>query len=274
MRTGKLDPFHDRRAMDLTIQIAADLFPDRIILLGDCLDLPEFSDKFIKSPDFYWTTQSALIELSWFISRLIKAIPNVKVDYLAGNHENRLNKSIINHLISAYGLKPVNNLNAPPAMSIESLLGLSELGVEYHSDYPAGEVWLNNNLRCRHGNIVRKGGGNTSRTILRDTFVSEIVGHSHRLEMSSKTVMTNSGIKIYTVFSPGTLSSINGAVPSHGADEDWQSGLGIVYYEEGDGDFQIMPISINDGRAIYNGDLYIGKDYINQLKKDTKWEQF
>jgi hypothetical protein len=256
--------------MDIAIQIADDVKPDRIVLLGDCLDLPEFSDKFIKSPDFYWTTQPALIELAWWIGMLIKRSGCEEFDYIEGNHEHRLSKSMINHLVSAYDLRCVDALTSPPAMSIENLLGLSKMGVNYHKDYPRGEVWINKNLRCRHGNIARKGGGSTSKAILRDTYVSEIVGHSHRFEFSCKTVMTGDGVKTYTVFSPGTISRIDGAVPSNTANEDWQQALGIVTYD-GD-DFEITPISINGGRAIYNGVLYSGHSYVPELKKDTGWD--
>ncbi len=272
IHSGELDPFHDRKAMDVVMQIAAQEQPDRIILLGDMLDFPEFSDKFIKSPDFYFTTQPSLIEFAWWIACLIKVVPDVKIDYLEGNHEARLNKIIINHLIAVYDLRSADDLKAPPVLSIDNLLGLSMMGIKYHSSYPRGEVWINKNLRCRHGDIARKGGGNTSKAILKDTMVSEIVGHAHRFEMSAKTIMTNDGAKTCTVFSPGSLCRADGMVPSNSANHDWQQGVGMVCYD--DEDFEIIPISINNGRAIYNGDLYVGEDYVERLKRDTGWAHF
>jgi len=274
MYTGKLDPFHDRKALDIAVQLARDLQPDHIILLGDMVDLPDWSDKFVRSPEMYWTSQPAFIELAWWIGRLISTVPHVKIDYLAGNHEERMKRALLNHMVAAYDLRPADNLNSSPAMSVDNLVGLSRMGVKYHDDYPKSDVWVNDNLRCRHGNLARKGGGNTSRAVLRDTFVSEIVGHSHRLELTCKTVMTHKGMKSYMVFSPGTVCRIDGVVPGFKAEEDWQQGLGVVYYEEGDGRFEIIPVSINNGKALYNGSCICGVDGTNDLRDQTGWMHF
>jgi hypothetical protein len=268
--SGRLEPFHDRKALDLAVQIAEYIKPDRIILLGDMLDLPDWSDKFLRSPDFYWTTQPSLIETSWWIARLIKAVSDVKIDYIEGNHEDRMKKMLINHLIAAYDLKPANDMDAQPAMSIQNLLGLDDMGVTYWNNYPRDEVWITPNLRCRHGNIARKGGGSTSKSILRDTFVSEIYGHSHRFEYSCKTVKTVKGMETFRIFSPGTVAKIDGSVPSGSSEEDWQQGVGVVYYDEVD--FNIVPVSINNGRCIFDDCVFVGEEYINELNKDTGWK--
>lgn len=270
MYSGQLEPFHDRKAMDLAVQIAEHLHPNRIVLLGDMLDLPDWSDKFLRSPDFYWTTQPALIETSWWIARLIKAVPGTKIDYLEGNHESRMKKMMINHLIAGYNLKPANGMESPPAMSIPSLLGLEDMGVIWWGNYPKDEVWITPKLRCRHGDTARKGGGVTSKAILRDTFVSEIYGHSHRFEYSCKTVKTVNGMETFRAFSPGTIAKIDGSVPSNSSEEDWQQGLGVVYYDEVD--FNIDPISINNGRCIFDDRVFTGEEYIDRMNEDTGWK--
>jgi len=274
IHTGKLEPFHDRYALDIAVQMTQNLNPDRIILLGDMLDLTEWSDKFIRSPEFYWTTQPALMELAWWLGCLVKAAPEAEIDYLEGNHENRLKIALINHLIASYDLKPVHDINSPPALSIPFLLGLEGLGITYHDDYPKGEVWINNNLCCRHGELARKGGGNTVQASLKETFVSEIIGHVHRIEFAGKRVMTNKGAKTYIVFSPGTIVRLDGDCPSTRARNDWHQGLGIIYYEEGDGLYEIDPIFIEGGRALFQGEIIEGRDRLNDLKDDTGWGFF
>ncbi len=270
MYNGQLEPFHDRKALDLTVQIAEYIKPERIVLLGDMLDLPDWSDKFLRSPDFYWTTQPSLIELAWWIARLIKAAPGIKIDYIEGNHEDRMKKMMINHLIAGYNLKPANNMESPPAMSIPSLLGLEDMGVIWWGNYPKDEVWITPRLRCRHGNIAKKGGGTTSKSILRDTFVSEIYGHSHRFEYSCKTVKTVNGMETFRAFSPGTIAKIDGSVPSNSSEEDWQQGLGVVYYDEID--FNIVPVSINNGRCIFDNRAFIGEEHLDMMSEDTGWK--
>jgi len=268
--SGRLLPFHDRKALDLAVQIAEYSKPERIVLLGDMLDLPDWSDKFLRSPDFYWTTQPSIIELAWWIARLRKAVPDAEIDYLEGNHEDRMKKMMINHLIAGYNLKPAGKMSSPPSMSIPSLLGLEDMHVSWHGNYPKDEVWIMPKLRCRHGNTAKKGGGATSRSILRDTFVSEIYGHSHRFEYTCKTVKTEKGMETFRVFSPGTVAKIDGSVPSNSSEEDWQQGLGVVYYD--DEDFNISPISINDGRCIFDDTVFVGSEYRSALINDTGWK--
>jgi len=267
---GQLEPFHDRRALDLAVQVAEYTKPERIVLLGDMLDLPDWSDKFLRSPDFYWTTQPSLIELAWWIARLIDAVPGVKVDYIEGNHEDRMKKMLINHLIAGYNLRPAGDMDSPPAMSIPNLLGLEDMGVTWWGNYPKDEVWITPKLRCRHGNTAKKGGGTTSKSILKDTFVSEVYGHSHRFEYSCKTVKTANGMETFRAFSPGTIAKIDGSVPSNSSEEDWQQGLGLIYYDEID--FNIVPISINNGRCIFDDRVFVGEEHIVRLNEDTGWK--
>ena len=53
------DPFHDETAMDVAMQIIADLQPELIVNLGDLVDLPEFS-RHPQEPGFARTTQRSI----------------------------------------------------------------------------------------------------------------------------------------------------------------------------------------------------------------------
>ena len=55
-------PLHDRRAMDLGLQILHQTAPDIVIVGGDYLDATNFSQKFHKDPAFQQTTQPAILE--------------------------------------------------------------------------------------------------------------------------------------------------------------------------------------------------------------------
>ena len=52
---GKLEPLHDRRAMDIVLQIAGATQFDSVYYLGDNADLPENTKKFLHSPQFDYT---------------------------------------------------------------------------------------------------------------------------------------------------------------------------------------------------------------------------
>ena len=260
-----LDPFHDERAMSIALQIIADVAPDQIINLGDFLDFPSFS-RFIQEPTFALTTQKAINRGYRFLVEQRSSAPNAKVTLIAGNHDIRINKSIITNASAAFGLHRAEKPDNWPVLSVPFLLRLDELNVEYIDGYPAGEYWINDNLKCIHGVKVRSN-GSTAMAVVADDRVSTIFGHVHRMELQYKTVNVKNGFKTRLAFTPGTLARIDGAVPSTngGTDEwgkpvtryeNWQQGIGIVHYEEGNGDFHVYGVHIHNGKAMYNGKLY------------------
>jgi len=269
-QTNTLDPFHDRLCMDLGYQIISKTNPDKIILLGDMLDLAEWSDKFTKEASFFQTTQPSIIELAWWLGQYRKIAPNANIVYINGNHDSRLELSIFNNHVAAYNLKPLGYDNIKGVLSISNLLGLKALNIEC-LEYPLGEHWINDNLKCSHGTVARAGSGDTVKAILNECRSSEIVGHIHRMELASKTVHVKNKEITYSVFCPGTFARIDGVVPSKKGRENWQQGLGVVDYEEDNGRFQINPISINNGVCIYNNEILKGRNRVNQLSKDTNW---
>lgn len=262
------DPFHDEKAMGIATQIINDIQPDVIINLGDFLDNACFS-RFTQEPGFALTTQRSINRGYRFLVEQRSSAPNADVILLEGNHEKRMANAIITNAQAAFGLHRAEKPDNWPVLSIPFLLRLDELGVKYVDGYPNGEYWINENIKCIHGNKVRSN-GSTAQAIVVDERVSTIFGHVHRIELQYKTVNVREGFKTSLAFTPGTLARIDGAVPSTngGVDEwgnakthyeNWQQGIGVVNYEDGDGDFHVHGIHIHDGKAMYNGKLYKGK---------------
>ncbi len=277
MMSGKLDPFHDRKAWDVMVKIAHDIKPDLVVLLGDHLDLPDWSDKFTRTPAMHWTTQPALLELAYDLGKLRKAVgSNAKMYYLEGNHEKRMTTAVYNHLIAAADLRPADELyTSAPVLSIDRLLGLSKLDIEYRGPYPDGEVFVNENLRASHGDIARARSGDTARAVLqKGSRHSEVFGHVHRIEIAHQTMHGMKGPTSHQACSPGTLARIDGAVPAHSKRNNWQNGFAVVDYEEGDGMFRLTVVDIHRGRAIWDQQIYEGEFDVNILKEATGWEHF
>ena len=263
--TGELDPFHDERAMSVALQVARDLNPDMIVNLGDFMDFPEWG-KFEQTPTFQMTTQATIDRGHKFLAEQKTNAPNAHIVLLSGNHEARLQRSIINNAKAAFGLKRANNIEGWPVLSVQNLLRIDDLGVEYVDGYPAAEYWINDRIKCIHGHIVRSN-GSTAKAVSDDERVSTIFGHIHRVEMQYKTVGVRAGIRTNLAFSPGCLCRIDGAVPSTKSavdamgrpvktHENWQQGFGVVSYIEGDGEFSVEPVYINEGTAIFRGKKY------------------
>ncbi len=50
-------PYHNEAVLKIILDIAARLQPDRMDIIGDILDLAEWSDKYLRSPEMMETTQ-------------------------------------------------------------------------------------------------------------------------------------------------------------------------------------------------------------------------
>lgn len=265
IRTGELDPFHDEGAMSVALQIGRDLNPDLSINIGDFLDFPMFG-RFAQEPGFQMTTQATIDRGHDFLCEQIAAMPNAEPILFEGNHDLRLQNFIITNALAAFGLKQANKPDSWPVLSVQNLLNLDELGVQYIDGYPGGEYYINDRLRCEHGRKVGPRGKIASK-IVDDERVSTMTGHNHRVEMVYKTTGVRGTAKVNMGITLGCLSRIDGAVPStksaidaNGrpvkAFEDWQQAVGIVEYVEGDGPFAVTPVLIHNGTAVYNGKMY------------------
>ena len=252
IHSGELAPLHDLKAIAIATEIIKEIKPDRVIMLGDMLDLPDWSTHYVRSPEFYFTTQPSL---DWLASWIKELRPYCKeMVYIEGNHEKRMIDSIVQNTIQAYGIKPANEPDVPPIVSVPYMLGLHKIGVEYIGNYPHGEFYINDNLVCIHGNKVGPKSGQSVMKMLDSPRISVIQGHVHRLEMGHKTVWSHGQPKIYQAVSLGTLARIDGVVPGGGTRYNWQQGFGIVEYDNDR--FQIDSVGIYDGKAIFKGKFY------------------
>lgn len=266
IETLELDPFHDERAMNIALQVLADVRPDVVVNLGDFMDFAVFGS-FDQEPGFVLTTQPAIDRGSLFLAEQRAAAPEAEITLLEGNHDRRLQKWITKNAKEAFGLKRANDPEGWPLLSVPTLLRLDELGVQYIEGYPAGEFWLNENLVCIHGHKVNSTGSTASR-VIGDERVSVIFGHVHRIETTYKTRRVYEGAKHAFAHTPGCLARTDGAVPSTKGStdlmgravptvEDWQQGVSIVRFQEGNGKFSLTSIPIFDGWAAWGDKEYV-----------------
>ncbi len=264
---GEMDPFHDEECMSIALQLTKNLDPDLIVNLGDFLDFAEFG-RFEMEPAFAKTSQASIDRGHKFLCEQRANAPDAHIVLLEGNHDRRLQKAVTNNTAAALHLKRAEVPEDWPALSVPFLLRLNEdhLNVEYVGGYPAGIYWVNQNLACIHGHITRSN-ASTARAVVDDERTSIIHGHIHRIELQHKTRRTLEGPKRSLAASPGCLCRIDGAVPGvkgstdpHGrpvnAVENWQQGMAVVTYEEGNGNFDVELVPISRGEAIFRGEYY------------------
>lgn len=253
--------FHDRVALDIVAQISENYEFDDVVLLGDFLDLPEWTDKFIRKPDLEQLTQPALEEGSWWLCRFRDSQPSAKFGYVPGNHENRIEDTIALKLPQIYGVRGKSVDSG--AWTIRNLLDLDGLGISWSKEYPNGEVWLTENLKCIHGSCLG------ADKIVGKTDVSTIFGHIHRLESASRVVYTKGGPKTLTAFCPGFLGKIDGEIPGVKDNQNWTQGFAVVNYTEEQ--HVINHIPIVNGRAVFDRQLWVGQDRTEQICADLDW---
>lgn len=267
---GVKDPFHDEKAMGVALKIidwlAENDRVDSVINLGDFLDLPA-QGRFEQEAAFANTTQLAFDRGHVFLQEQRAAAgPKAEIVLIEGNHDRRMEKFIQTNTAAAFGLKRANSEELP-VMSIPYLLRLDEIGVEYIDAYPAGAYWITDELRAIHGNKARSN-GSTAAAYTNDTpHISTVFGHSHRLEIQSRTVFDRNGKIKSMAVSPGCLCRVDGAVPSVNGStkidgspatywENWQQGIAVFTIDQNNR-FFVELVQIEDGVAWFRGNKFI-----------------
>jgi hypothetical protein len=277
MDTGDLEPMHDIRAMDVALQVARAANPHELVNLGDLLDLAEFS-RFGHEPTLDQTTNPALQAAHrWLVAQRVHIDPDELI-VLEGNHDKRLQDAIAKHNRGAlYVRKADATPDDWPVFSIPYLLALDDLDATYVDGYPAGQYWITDEFVAEHGKRVNSGGSTAAKQSREAPGTSAVFGHVHRIEVHTRSVVVGECDLRRNVFvSPGCLCRTDGAVPGYGSGtssngrpvvnhEDWQQGLAVLTFPETGEAPQVETVFINDGRAMFRGQLYEAGPYLDVL---------
>lgn len=259
-------PFVDPKALEVFYQVLSSLDVDNIVQLGDALDLTAYS-RFMDSEIYADATQQALFQGLEFFRNLRKLAPAAKITYLEGNHEARLPKDILLNHRKNFALRPADDPEGDPLLSVPRMLGLGSVDVEYLSGYPNNRYWINDSLQIIHGSTT---GRNESKRVNFQERISTIFGHTHRLGHDKQTINARASGAYRISQNAGTLSRIDTHVPSTktgydlrgapigGHSENWQHGFIIITHDD-KGWFAIEEVAIdtfNDYKTMYRGKLY------------------
>jgi hypothetical protein len=185
-----------------------------------------------------------------------EANENVGWTKLAGNHDQRLRRAIIDRLREVYGIrrgKLPDEVEGNPVLDVGFLLRLDELGIEYvkpSGDYEHMQVQLSPYLAARHGWIARKGSGASALATLEQLGFSVIVGHTHRQSLVHKTRHDiNEGLTTLVGCETGCMCAIEGGL-SYAVAPDWQNGFATAEIWP-DGTFKVDLATYVDGHLYY-----------------------
>lgn len=258
-----LVPMHDRAAIDVALQIVADLRPQQLVYVGDFLDLPEMS-RYVQHAEFAMTTQAAVDEGYKILAKFEAAAgPREQRDpttFLGGNHEARIRSYILANARAAFNLRPAQETpNSWPDLSVPHLLRFEELGIAYAGEYPGGEFWLNPGLVIRHDPQSKEAYD-----------ASVIAGHTHHVRREDFTRRTPTGDKKHTLWEIGCLCSLDNygdkrsllatKVPSNRAfHKNWSHSFAVVTLMP-DETFSVELVEyIKPSKAVFRGKPYESK---------------
>jgi hypothetical protein len=263
---GSVIEFHSEAAIDVALQVvqyAHEQFGvDTIVNLGDTLDLPAQS-RHHQEIAFQNSTNLAIQRAYEYLAAQRAIVPEGDIVFLEGNHDCRIYKYLAENAPAVAMIRRAGDMSTWPVNSLPHLLHMDELNIKFASGYPAGEYWLNKNLRCIHGDRVNSSGSTAMKYINANHHVSTIYGHIHRIEMLYHTNHTSDGPARNAAFSPGCLCRVDGSVPSVKGGitpnekpvkywENWQQGLGFAWYKDS-GEYSLLSVPILDDWAVFNG---------------------
>jgi len=183
-----------------------------------------------------------------------------------------MRNQIMRHLRQAYGLRPADEMDLPPALSPERLLALHKLGIKWIGHYPNDLDWLNKDVSLSHGDKIRNQPGDSAKAIVLASDHTTITGHAHRGEYASRTIFTMSGIKTIEAWLVACTCWIDGRVPGQADRRQWQNGCAIVRYT--DDWYNLNTVLIKEDKALLGMRLYEGRDRLDDLRKalpDWNW---
>jgi hypothetical protein len=264
---GTMLPMHDEKAMNLCLQMMRFIRPDKVVNLGDFIDLPEWSAKFLILPEFVLTTQPSIDRAHKFLAEQRAVVgDSAEMVLIAGNHDARLPMAITRNAISALRLKRANLPESFPVLSMGFLLRLDELKVKYLGAYPAHKYKIAKGGKGQTPLYAIHGDKLDVAKVAKSERQSFVQGHIHRIALHSETYEVGGEREQVVAFSPGCLCRVDGYVPSTKSAvnddgipvtrfESWQQGMAVIT-ETKDGFWSLEMVSITDGKAIYRGRVF------------------
>ena len=226
-------PYHDARAWQLALAVAAELKPDGVCILGDFLDCYSVSfhsksaGRVSKLADEIDDTRKCLDDLE-------AATPNAERVFVEGNHEHRLTRYIAGQASALSGLA---------GLTFREALRLEWAWIPYHEHCTIGDT------------AVTHEAGRAGIYAVRQTMLhmgrSLIIGHIHRVNSVVECTLDGRQLAGHSF---GWLGDANAIDYRHRAlaAREWQHAVGVGTIDAS-GVLHAHAVPFIGGRAIVNG---------------------
>ena len=215
-------PIHSEER--LAAAFAACRGADHVVIIGDWLDAyPVMSH--LKNPAFSGTLQDEINVARALLAELRRIVgPKCRIDYIEGNHEDRIRRFLWKY----------PGLHGLDALTVPSLLGLSDFNITYHPQ----SGFVEYGVRFKHGSVVRPQAGYAARAEMLRHRSSGFSGHTHRMGM---TMQTDAEGRITEWWEVGHL--LDESKAEYVAAADWQPGFLVVEIRD-DGSLHATPVRL------------------------------
>jgi hypothetical protein len=240
-------PYQDDACIDLFFQVLDHLGKDtRVVLNGDVIDGSEFSGFTHPLEMVPWHEESRQLH------NFLKRLKDYQVDYLMGNHEERI-REVICKQDRARGVK---DLKDGKDVVIETL----DLG-KYKNlkSHPVGAVLRLGSLNITHGEGRPSGeAGNFGRRYVQMYGKSVLVGHSHRRGVTPKTLGAPDAQTEIVGIENGCMCRTTCWYKGGSTSANWQRCFSVVYYEDNteNGYFQVVTIPLVHYKFIFDEKVF------------------
>lgn len=253
-------PFQDVELHKRFCEFMNDQRPERVVLMGDLIDLPDIS-RHPSEPEWKATVQACLNAGGQILLDYRQANPTATMVKLPGNHLERLRRAVIDRLGEFYNLTPAKVVTLPDLPPIHDpayLLRLDEFDVTYieaHGNYKHAQYIVSPYLAAKHGDIARKGSGTSALIGLQGLDHSFVQGHTHRQSLVQRTVQQIDGTgRLLQAGETGCMCRIQSGL-GYAPGPDWSNGF-ITASVWPDGTFKLDLATYVDSRLYWRSERY------------------
>ena len=225
-------PSEDTGSYRKALSILKTIKPGRVILGGDIVDLDDIS----RYPKRRIVQEKTLTDLRYSGEKLTEmrdTLPQAKFDFLLGNHEDRLDKYIMDKAPELQGF-----------LDLKTLLKCTKLNIRV---YPHNTVRRIGKLNYSHGDNWPGGWGmaNPARSIYDKCKDNILFGHFHRISNHSSRTLRG---RQQGAWGNGCLQRLDVEFNKY---NNWQHGITMVYYAKSGGNFHVEQIRIHEGTNFF-----------------------
>ncbi len=230
------NPYQDDKVVNVVEQCLEDIQPDYLFYNGDLNDFYQVSD-FSKDPARLSSLQEDIDLTIKMFERHKYIVPNVKMVFIEGTHENRWFKYLQDKAPAISKLR---------GTTIPALYMLDKFEIEYVT-FERG-VLINSTFLILHGDVASKHSAATARVHYEKNGGSGICNHTHRLG----SFFHRSRFGTFGWWENGCLCRLD---PDWIINPNWQHGFSVITFED-TGRFFVEQVPIVENKFIYGGKLY------------------